>query len=167
MSDSLEQGFQLPPEQQAIRDKCFHPSGTFVEFPIEEIETSITERFEKIVRMYPDRFAVAMDDERMTYEALNRAANRLANVILADRDIGNTPIVVILPRGFSQAVAILAVLKAGKMFLLQDPSSTDEERNHVLADAQAKLLITSENIRSGLQGLEQRNLRVIDIDVSQ
>ena len=166
MIDSFKQGFQLPPEQRAIRDKCFHPSGTFVEFPIEEIETSIPERFEKIVRMHPGRFAVEMDDERVTYEALNRAANRLANTILADRDVDNTPIVVILPGGFAQAVAILAVLKAGKMFLLQDPSSTDEERNHVLSDTQARLMITSENIKSAFSGLEQRNLRVIDVDVS-
>ena len=40
MTDSLNHGFKLPPEQQAIRDKCFHPSGTFVEFPIEDVETS-------------------------------------------------------------------------------------------------------------------------------
>ena len=44
---------KLPPEQQAIREKCYHPSGTFVEFPIEDVETSIPERFEKIVRLYP------------------------------------------------------------------------------------------------------------------
>ena len=42
---------KLPPEQQAIRDGCFHPSGTFVEFPIEDVETSIPARFEKIVRV--------------------------------------------------------------------------------------------------------------------
>ena len=30
---------QLPPEQEAIRAKCFHASGTFVEFPIEDVET--------------------------------------------------------------------------------------------------------------------------------
>ena len=42
----------LPPEQEAIRAKCFHPSGTFVEFLKEEIEQSIPERFEKIVRKY-------------------------------------------------------------------------------------------------------------------
>ena len=32
---------KLSPEQEAIRAKCFHPSGTFVEFPKEEIEQSI------------------------------------------------------------------------------------------------------------------------------
>ena len=59
MSDCLRHAFQLPPEQQAIRDKCFHPSGTFVEFPIEDVETSIPAGFEKIVRLYPERLAVA------------------------------------------------------------------------------------------------------------
>ena len=27
----------LPPEQESIRAKCFHPSGTFTEFPKEDI----------------------------------------------------------------------------------------------------------------------------------
>ena len=48
MSDSPKHGFKLPPDQQAIRDQCFHPSGTFVEFPREEVEQSIPERFEKL-----------------------------------------------------------------------------------------------------------------------
>jgi hypothetical protein len=50
---------QLPPEQQAIRDRCFHPAGTFVEFPMEDVETSIPDRFAKIVRRYPNRIAIS------------------------------------------------------------------------------------------------------------
>jgi hypothetical protein len=49
---------KLPPEQQAIRVKAFHPSGTFVEFPEADAEKSIPERFEKIAQQYPDRTAV-------------------------------------------------------------------------------------------------------------
>ena len=37
---------RLPPEQETIRAKCFHPRGTFVEFPEEDVETSIPARFE-------------------------------------------------------------------------------------------------------------------------
>ena len=58
---------RLPPEQQAIRAKCFHPSGTFVEFPIEDVETSIPARFEKMVRMYPNHLAFKIGDEAATY----------------------------------------------------------------------------------------------------
>ena len=42
---------KLPPEQEAIRAKCFHPSRTVVEFPIEDVETSIPAGNEKIVRV--------------------------------------------------------------------------------------------------------------------
>jgi hypothetical protein len=35
-----EAEYKLRPEQQAIRDRCFHPSGTFVDFPKEDVETS-------------------------------------------------------------------------------------------------------------------------------
>lgn len=45
-------------QQGEIRAKCFHPSGEFVEFCADDIETSIPERFEKIARQYPERVAV-------------------------------------------------------------------------------------------------------------
>jgi hypothetical protein len=50
---------KLPSEQQAIRDKCFHPLGTFVEFSIKDIETSIPARFEKMVGLF-SRHRVAL-----------------------------------------------------------------------------------------------------------
>ena len=51
MSDLSKQGSELPAEQRAIRAKCFHPSGTFVDFKKEEIEQTIPRRFEKIVQL--------------------------------------------------------------------------------------------------------------------
>ena len=75
----------LPPEQEAIRGKCFHPSGTFVEFPEGEIEQSIPARFEKIVAIFPDRLALKSKNCALTYRQLNEAANRVAGAILAVR----------------------------------------------------------------------------------
>ena len=49
---------KLPLEQEAIRAKCFHPTGKFVEFTKKELEQSIPERFEKIVADYPEGLAV-------------------------------------------------------------------------------------------------------------
>jgi hypothetical protein len=53
---------QLPPEQEAIRAKFLHPTGTFIEVEREEIEQSIRERFETVLRQYPDRIAVKTTD---------------------------------------------------------------------------------------------------------
>ena len=80
MSDAQKQSFQLPPEQQAIRDNCFHPTGRFVEFPIEDIETSIPARLDKIVRLNPERLAIKMGDQARTYDELNQTAQRISKM---------------------------------------------------------------------------------------
>ena len=67
-----------PPEQEAIQAKCFHPTGTYVEFPIEDVEASIPARFEKIVRQHADRIAVKTETRVATYSQLNDMANRFA-----------------------------------------------------------------------------------------
>ena len=72
----------LPPEQEAIRAKWFHPTGNFVEFKKEQIEQSIPERFEQQVARYPVRIAVKNKNQTLTYDALNRRANRVAQAIL-------------------------------------------------------------------------------------
>ena len=89
----------LPPEQQAIRDKCFHPSGRFVEFPKDAIEHSIPERFEKIVRMNPDRVAVKTKNILLTYAELNRAANQIAWAIVAQCGEEKEPVALSLAHG--------------------------------------------------------------------
>ena len=59
------------------------PIEEFVPSSIGDSESSICERFERIVRRYPDRLAVKMGDRALTYDALNRYANRIARAILA------------------------------------------------------------------------------------
>lgn len=68
----------LPPEQKAIRAKCFHPTGRFVEFAEDEVEQSIPDRYEKIVVRHPHRIAVKGKIVAVTYDALNKLANRKA-----------------------------------------------------------------------------------------
>ena len=91
----------LPPEQEAIRAKCFHPTGAFVEFTKDETEQSIPERFEKIVRLHPQRLALKLGDEALSYEALNRAANQIAHAILAKRGKQDEPVALLLGDGYT------------------------------------------------------------------
>ena len=87
---------ELPPNQQAIRAKCVHPSGRFVEFPKEDVELSIPARFEKIVARYGDRTAVKSCNQELTYQDLNQAANRLAHAIVAQRGKVQEPIALLM-----------------------------------------------------------------------
>ena len=154
----------LPPEQEAIRAKCFHPSGTFVEFPIEDVETSIPARFEKIVRMYPERVAVKTKTQNLSYSELNRAGNRLARMILTQRGEGPEPVGLFLTDGAHVIVAHLAVLKAGKFSMSLNPSASPDRTCHLLNDSRTSLVITDKSSSSiaGLWG--DREMGQIDID---
>jgi amino acid adenylation domain-containing protein len=133
---------ELPLEQQAILAKCFHPSGTFVEFPKEEVEQSIPERFEKIVRMYPDRIAVKTENHVLTYAELNATANRVARAILAQLGSVLEPVGLLFEKDAPLMAAMLGVLKAGKFFVLLDLSFPRARIAAILEDSQAGLVVT-------------------------
>lgn len=143
MGDFAEYYKRLPVEQRAIREKCFHPTGTFVEFAKDEIEQSIPTRFEKIVRLYPDRLAVTSENRSLTYDELNRAANRLSRAITALRCEASEPIALLFENGIDVITAILGSLKAGKFFLALNPSFPFERIIGVLQHSQARLIVTA------------------------
>lgn len=125
-----------------IRSKCFHPTGTFVEFPKEDTEKSIPERFEKIVRMYPNRIGVKARTQQMTYAELNDVANRLADILVAQLGGGQGPVGLLFPKGIPLIVAILGTLKAGKICVPLDPSLPQSRISHMLENAQVGLIVT-------------------------
>jgi amino acid adenylation domain-containing protein len=131
----------MPPEQQAIRARCFHPSGTFVEFPKGDVERSIPERFEKVVRMYSDRLAVKTGDRLLTYGEFNAMANRIAHAILDERGEGNRPVAILMEHGAEVLAAILGALKAGRIYVPLEPTYPVERLRYMLADSQAELIL--------------------------
>jgi len=132
---------ELPLEQQAIRGKCIHPSGRFVEFPKEDVELSMPARFEKIAARYGHRTAVKSGNQALTYQDLNQAANRLAHAIVAQRGKVQEPIALLMEHDIPLFVAIIGVLKAGKICLVLDPSFPKDRSAFLLQDSQASLLI--------------------------
>jgi len=155
---------KLPPEQQAIRDKCFHPSGQFIEFPQEDVETSIPKRFEKIARKFSDRIAVKTTNGTLTYQELNRAANRLAHVILAQRGEAQEPVALLMEHDTSLLVAILGILKAGKICVVLDPTFPKTRNAFLLEDSQAALLITDNKNLSLARECAYDRCRLVNVD---
>ena len=157
----------LPPEQEAIRAKCFHPTGMFVEFKKEEIDQSIPDRFERMVHLYPHRLAVKAGDRSLTYDELNRYANRIARAILEERGEASEPIALVFERGLDMIAAIFGVLKAGKFYVVFDPSLPLKRISYMLQDSRAALIVTntrnrelSHKLANGAHGL----LDIAEID---
>jgi amino acid adenylation domain-containing protein len=112
------------------------------QFPLEEIEQSIGERFEKQAAAHPDRIAISSGGLAMTYAELNAAANRLGRAILeAGPDAER--VVLLFEQGVAVVVAVLAVLKAGKTYVPLDPGYPPARLTELLEDAQAGLILTN------------------------
>ncbi len=142
MSKFARSPTDLSLRQQAIRDKCFHPTGKFIEFQKEELEQSIPDRFEKIVRMYPGQMAVKNRDDAVTYDELNKAANRVAHAILVRLGGKAEPVGLIFEKGAPLMAAMLGALKSGKFFVFLDPSFPRARISAILEDSEAGLVVT-------------------------
>jgi non-ribosomal peptide synthetase component F len=164
MNDSLPPKPGLPPEQQAIRARWYHPTGTFIEFRREDLEQSIPQRFEQQVRKHPNRLAVKTKSEQLTYHELNRAANRIAQAILTQRGNRQETVALLFEQGASVIAAILGVLKAAKLNLPLDPSFSIARTIQILEDSQASLIITNNRNLSLCAKLAQAGCQVINVD---
>ena len=108
--------------------------------------------------------AVAVEDgagAALTYAELDRAAGRLARH-LARLGVGpEARVAVCLERGLDLPVALLAVLAAGGAYLPLDPSWPRERLAQLLADGDARLLITRSSLLPHLAGA---GVPVVDLD---
>ena len=164
MNTRSSHSYALPPQQQAIREKCFHPTGTFIEFKKEDVERSIPDRFEEQVRKYPGRLAVKTDSSRLSYDALNRAANRIARAVLALQGTDEGPVALMFEKGAPLISAIIGVLKAGKTYVPLDPSYPYARTAYILEDSHAGLIVSNNTCHSLAEELARGTLPMLIID---
>ncbi|MBK1783698.1 non-ribosomal peptide synthetase [Prauserella cavernicola] len=86
--------------------------------------------------------ALLTDAGELTYGELNAHANRLAHALIAHGAGPEQPVAVLLPRSAEVVVSLLAVLKAGAVYLPVDPDYPAERVSFVLSDARPVLVIT-------------------------
>jgi amino acid adenylation domain-containing protein len=139
-------------------------SHPFVQFGTEEIEQSIPDRFEQQVAKYPERIAVKTRNHVLTYDELNKTANRMARAILAQREKEDEPIALLLEHGADAIAAILGVLKAGKIYVPLDLSYPRARIAGMLEDCAATLIVTSGKNLSLAHELSQSVRQLVNIE---
>src|SRR5829696_3565411 len=141
-----------------------HPTNAFIRCDKEETEQSLPQRFEQQVGRYPNRLAVQTRNHQLSYAALNKAANRVARALLAQRGEGAESIALLLEHNAVMIAAILGVLKAGKVYVPLDPSFPYARNAYILEDSQAGLIITNNENRSLAESLGENTHALINID---
>ncbi|MGB8130262.1 MAG: AMP-binding protein, partial [Candidatus Angelobacter sp.] len=123
----------------------------------------IHELFEAQVKRTPEATAVMFEDERASYDELNRRANRLAHYL---RKKGVTPekrVGICTARNVEMVVALLAVLKAGGAYLPLDPDYPEERLQYMVKDSEPVIVVTQRNT-ADLMRRVGKGTRVLELD---
>ncbi len=103
-------------------------------------------------RRTPAAIAVRFGEHRITYQELNRRANRLAHRL---RRLGvgpEVPVGLLARRSVEMIVAMLAVLKAGGAYVALDPDYPRERLAFMLENSQCPVLLTHSVTAEALAG---------------
>lgn len=105
-------------------------------------KTTINALFALQVAAYPQKIAVQLDEQQLTYSELDALSSQLAHQLLQLCGEQQQMIALLLPRSIWMVVAILAVLKTGSAWVPIEPSTPVRRLQHILKDTQAKLVLS-------------------------
>jgi len=112
---------------------------------------SIVALFEEGVANRPNKTALVFESEVLTYTSLNEKANQLAHVLAARGVTTETLVPICIEKSPDLMVGILAILKAGGVYVPIDPSYPVERVNFMIEDSNAKIIVTNKRSRRQLQ----------------
>ncbi|MEW2493515.1 amino acid adenylation domain-containing protein [Streptomyces nodosus] len=126
---------------------------------------TVAELFARQAAVCPDAVAISYDGTELSYAQLDAEAARLAQ-LLVRRGIGAEDVVAVaLPRTPRLVVALLAVVKAGAVYLPVDPAYPAERIAFILADAGPAVLLTEGTAAAGLPGSDVPRVLLDDAEV--
>jgi amino acid adenylation domain-containing protein len=125
---------------------------------------SIAQPFEAQAARRPDTTALLLGDTQLTYGELNRRANQLAYYL---RRLGVGPEVIVgvlAERSLEAMIGLVAVLKAGGVYLPLDPANPHERLAFMLEDARAEVLLAQADL---VTGWTEQGVRVVRLDADR
>jgi non-ribosomal peptide synthetase component F len=130
----------------------------------DSVETSIPARFERCVEVYRERPAVTAGNTSWSYDELNRAANRVARTLIAQRGQAAEPIALLFEQGAHFLAGLLGVMKAGKFYVPLDPLFPKNRNDYILKDSGATLLLTDTQYLPLAEEFSGERMRLLDIE---
>ena len=145
--DAPVRGIDLLDDERRARLKGFHEEATG---PIPF--ATYHEGLERQASAQPDARALVAADGTFTFAELNAQANRIAHALIQRGVPQRSRIALLLPRTSRVIMALFGVMKAGCAYIPCDPSYPAERVNHILADSQAPIVITTAEYVDAYEG---------------
>jgi amino acid adenylation domain-containing protein len=125
----------------------------------------VQEILERGAEQWPAKIALVSDGRRWTYSHIDRRANQLAHALRGRGVARGDRVLLLLPNGPELVVGIFAVLKAGAVFVVVNPTTKPDKLVFLAADSGARALLTGMNHRQAARRLleESPDLKTVAI----
>ena len=135
-------------------------NATEAEYPEDRC---IHELFEEQVRRTPEAIALVHEEQRLSYEELNRQANQLAHYLIGLGVKPDERVALCVERGVGMVVGLLGILKAGGAYVPLDPAYPGQRLREILEDAGPKILLSDAAGREAIGADALKNVMVMDV----
>ena len=126
---------------------------------------TIHEIFEEVASKFPDKVALVINSESLTYAQLNSKANQLASYLRKKGIVPDVLIGLLLEPSFEAIISILAVLKAGGAYLPIDATYPGKRIQEILNDSGSEILLTNQSSYANISEVKDNiELDLIFID---
>ena len=100
--------------------------------------------FEQQVIQTPENIALIFRDQGISYQELNRRANRLAHYLRLKEISLESHVAVCMPYSIDMVVALIGVLKAGGVYVPLDPDHPEARLGYMIEDCNIQLVLTQD-----------------------
>lgn len=109
---------------------------------------------EESCAIFPDRIAVIHRENKLTFSALHRAVNSLANRLERSGIGREDKVTIMLPNIPEFVISYFAIQKVGGVAVTINTSSTSFELKYLLDNSDSRLLITTENLQPRFDAIQ-------------
>ncbi|WP_223512477.1 non-ribosomal peptide synthetase [Pseudomonas sp. GL-R-26] len=131
---TLGQADLLSAAQRTRLIEGFNPNATEQALPCRFLQ----ELFSEQARLHPQRIALSVNGQRLTYAEMDARSNQVANTLRTQGVAPDQIVAVYGQRSLEMVIALLGTLKAGAAYLPLDPNYPIERLAFMLADTGAR-----------------------------
>lgn len=122
---------------------------------------TICNLFEEQVASNPNKRAIIMGKESLSYGELNKKAEQVASLLQKQGVVRNSIVGIMVERSFEMMIGIFAILKAGAAYL---PISTEypyRRISYIIKDSNVNILLTQKKF---IENIDHLNIKIIDLE---
>ncbi|MGB3531924.1 MAG: amino acid adenylation domain-containing protein [Microcoleaceae cyanobacterium] len=128
-----------------------------------DLSRCLHQLFEQQVDQTPTEVSVIFEGKKLTYQELNKKANKLAHYLIKLGVKPETLVGICVERSLEMVIGLLAIQKAGGAYVPIDPTYPNDRIAYLLENSQVPILLTQNHIKKSLPEY-QGNLVFLDND---